>query len=431
MSPESEASSLADGTTVFSMPARLKWVARHNPSGFHPGERFVDEVASEPFRRLTGWKHTHVLEEAPLADGNTGTVLDDTVETKVPVPGLNSMFTYRATKIAGDLAAVDRLERYVGDAPEPITVAVSGATGTVGTQLRALLTTAGHKVISLVRSREQAGPGARYWDTENPATDLLEGVDAVVHLAGAPIAGRFTDAHLEKVRYSRVEPTRALAELIAATESVKVAVGASAVGFYGADRGQEILTEQATPGPEAQRYDGTPATDNLAAIVRDWEDAWEPARASGTRVVNVRTGLVLAGGGGLLPLLAGVVFTGLGGRLGSGEQWFPWIALDDLLDIYHRALVDPALDGPINAAAPLKSGVNNAEFTKTLGKVLRRPTAIPVPTFGPAALLGKRGAEELALANQRVDAAALQRAGHRFRFTSLADALRHELLKES
>lgn len=162
MSPESEASSLADGTTVFSMPARLKWVARHTPAGFRPGESFVDEVASEPFRRLTGWRHTHLLEETPHADGNTGTVLNDTVETKVPVPGLGSMFAYRATKVAGDLAAVDRLEQYLGHAPEPVRVAVSGATGTVGKQLRALLTTAGHEVISLVRSREQVGPGARY-----------------------------------------------------------------------------------------------------------------------------------------------------------------------------------------------------------------------------------------------------------------------------
>ena len=132
----------------------------------------------------------------------------------------------------------------------------------------------------------------------------------------------------------------------------------------------------------------------------------------------------------MLSLLAGVVFTGLGGPLGDGKQWFPWIVLDDLLDIYHRALVDPALLGPVNATAPITSGVDNAEFTKVLGKVLRRPTAIPVPKVGPTLLLGKRGVRELALANQKVDAAVLAKVGHEFRFTSLQRALEHELVKE-
>lgn len=439
MSPQSEASSLADGTTVFSLPVGTKWVAQHQRSGFRPEEQFVDAVANQPFEALTGWRHTHRLADAIGSTGSSQkTALIDTVSTKLPIPRLRSMFSYRATKVAGDLAAVDRLASYLGHDPEPLTVAVTGATGTVGTQLRALLMTAGHTVVSLVRHPELQRPagndgdgGARFWDTSQPADDLLEGIDAVVHLAGAPIAGHFNDKHLEKVRHSRVEPTRALAELIARSDNVKVAVGASAVGFYGADRGTQVLDESAEIGPEAAAYDGSAASDNLAAIVRDWEAAWEPAREAGTRVVNVRTGLVLAGGGGLLPLLAGVVFTGLGGPLGDGTQWFPWIALDDLLDIYHRALVDPTLTGPINATAPLASAVDNAEFTKVLGTVLRRPTVIPVPTFGPALLLGERGAKELALANQKVDAQALSQAGHTFRFTSLQQALEHELLRES
>lgn len=341
------------------------------------------------------------------------------------------------------MAAFDRLKEYTGGEITPLTIAVSGATGTVGTQLRALLTTSGHTVVSLVRKPQQAEApsgrtgdgGARYWDTENPAADLLDGVDAVVHLAGAPIAGRFSDDHLATVRHSRVEPTRALAEVIAKSPSVKVAVSASAVGFYGADRGTEVLPETATVGAEAARYnpeaENPAVTDNLAAIVRDWEAAWEPARAADKRVVNVRTGLVLAGDGGLLPLLAGVVFTGLGGPLGDGKQWFPWIALDDLLDIYHRAVVDESLEGPINATAPADSGVDNAEFTRVLGEVLRRPTIISVPALGPKILLGERGAQELALANQRVVPRALEDAGHTWRFSSLKQALEHELLKEN
>lgn len=431
MTPISESTSLADGTTVFDMPAGLKWVAHHQPKGFRPAAQFVDTVASEPFRTLTGWTHTHVL-----ADAGANTVLQDTVSARVPVPGLRSIFQFRATALSGDLRALDNLADYTGGPLTPLTVAVTGATGTIGSQLRALLTTAGHTVVQLVRSPAQARPaterdgGARYWDTDNPAADLLDGVDAVVHLAGAPIAGRFSAEHLRTVRQSRVAPTRALAQLIAASPQVKVAVGASAIGYYGADRGIELLQEDAAVGPEAASYTGAPGSDNLAAIVRDWEQAWDPARASGTRVVTVRTGLVLAGGGGLLPLLAGVVATGLGGRLGKGTQWFPWIAIDDLLDIYHRAVVDPALSGPVNAVAPLSSGVDNAEFTEVLGQVLRRPTVIPVPSFGPAVLLGRRGAKELALANQRVSPAVLAAAGHRFRFTSLHAALSHELLRQ-
>lgn len=440
MSPKSEASSLVDGTTVFSLPIGGRWVAQHQGAEFEPGKQFVDVVTNQPFAALTGWRHTHRLEDAiSLTGAGQATALVDTVFTKVPVPGLRSMFSYRATKVAGDLDAVDKLSSYLGYSPKPLTVAMTGASGTVGTQLRALLMTAGHTVVSLVRRPEQTRPagengdgdgGARLWDTAQPAPDLLDGVDAVVHLAGAPIAGHFCDSHVAKVRHSRVEPTRALAEVVAQSPTVKVAIGASAVGFYGADRGGQVLDENAAVGPEAAAYDGTAATDNLAAIVRDWEAAWEPARKAGTRVVTVRTGLVLAGGGGLLPLLASVVFTGLGGPLGDGKQWFPWIALDDLLDIHHRALVDPALSGPVNATAPITSGVNNAEFTKVLGKVLRRPTAIPVPKVGPRILLGKRGARELALANQKVDAVVLAKAGHEFRFASLQRALEHELLKE-
>ena len=442
LTPTSEASSLADGTTRFAMPAGLKWVARHKPTEFREGTQFVDEVINEPFHALTGWKHTHQFNETVSASGEPATVLSDTVDTKFPVPGLGSMFAYRATKLAGDLTAMDRLQEYIGGEIKPLTIAVSGATGTVGTQLRELLTTAGHTVVSLVRKPEQAKApgnnggdgGARYWNTDNPAADLLEGIDAVVHLAGAPIAGRFNDKHLAAIRHSRVEPTQALAEVIAKSSSVKVAVSASAVGFYGADRGTETLPESASVGAEAARYDASAenpaATDSLAAIVRDWEAAWEPARAAGKRVVNIRTGLVLAGGGGLLPLLAGTVFTGLGGPLGDGKQWFPWIALDDLLDIYHRAVVDESLEGPINATAPASSGVDNAEFTRVLGEVLNRPTRIPVPAFGPKLLLGARGAQALALANQRVVPAVLEESGHSWRFTSLRSALEHELLKE-
>ena len=146
-------------------------------------------------------------------------------------------------------------------------------------------------------------------------------------------------------------------------------------------------------------------------------------------MLTIRPGLVQSGSGGLLPLLAGITFTGLGGKLGDGNQWFPWIALDDLLDVYHRAAVDEAFEGPINAVAP--GGMTNAEYTKVLATVLRRPAVIPVPKLGPKLLLGSTGAEELALANQRAMPTALTELGHTFRFPDLAEALAHELLRDS
>ena len=237
----------------------------------------------------------------------------------------------------------------------------------------------------------------------------------LIHLAGAPIAGRFTKKHLAKVRDSRVGPSRKLAE-VAATAGVEAVVSASAVGYYGSDRGTEQLAEGAPSG-----------FGPLADIVEAWEEAWDPAREAGVRVTNVRTGLVQAGGGGLLPILARITSTGLGGRLGDGDQWMPWIALDDVLDIYHRAALDPNVSGPVNAVAP--GGVDNAAYTKVLAEVLKRPAAIPVPKRAPRMLLGEAGARELAFANQRAIPRALEELGHEFRFPDLEGALRHELLR--
>ena len=425
LTPVREADSLRDGVTEFRLPARLRWRARHDPDGYSSGTRFVDKVTNQPFADVTGWRHTHYIEHASGPNGEEWCIVGDDVSARIPAFGLEGLFAFRHSTLAGDLAAADRLAGYIdaghradaGTKLPSLTVAVTGASGMIGSALCALLTTSGHHVIRLVRSPEKAQePGARYWDPERPSSRVLDDVDALIHLAGEPIAGRFTDSHLEAVRSSRVGPTRGLARVVAEA-GVPVVVSASAVGFYGADRGEEELSE------ESVRGDGP-----LATIVGEWERAWDEARNAGARVITVRTGLVQAGGGGLLPLLARVVGTGLGGRLGSGRQWFPWIALDDLIDIYHRALVDPSIEGPVNAVAP--GGVNNAEFTQTLARVMRRPAVVPVPKLGPALLLGSRGAEELAFANQRARPDALVEAGHIFRYNDLEPALRHELARE-
>ncbi|WP_439380988.1 TIGR01777 family oxidoreductase [Amycolatopsis lexingtonensis] len=399
-----EAQSLRDGTAELVLLGGLKWTAAHEPAGYRPPHQFVDRLATPVLSAVLPWRHTHRFE----ADGPGRTVLTDRVETPVPAAALRSMFAYRYRQLAADLAAQRRYWH------EPLTIAVTGASGLVGTALTALLTTGGHRVIRLVR-RTARTPDERTWRPEEPAEDLLDGVDAVVHLAGASVAGRFDERHRRAVRDSRIGPTRKLAELAARTpDGPGVFVSASAVGYYGPERGDEVLTE------ESERGEGF-----LADVVEDWEAATEPAAGVGIRVVRVRTGLVLSPRGGVLRLQRPLFAAGLGGPIGTGGQWLPWIGLDDLTDVYLRAVTDRTLSGAVNAVGP--EPVRNAEYTKTLGQVLHRPALLPVPSFGPRLLLGREGARELALADQRVRPGRLLDAGHEFRHRRLPDALVHLL----
>jgi uncharacterized protein (TIGR01777 family) len=399
-----ETTSLADGEAVLGLPLGLRWVARH--SGYDPPERFVDELVSVPLRWGMRWRHTHEFQ-----DQGDRTRITDTVDTTVPAALLRSMFAYRHRQLGMDLAA-QATARNHGD--RPMVVAMTGTSGFIGSALAPFLTTAGHRVVRLVRGTPH-GPDERQWDPRAPADDLLRGVDAVIHLAGASIAGRFTQAHRAAVRGSRIEPTRALAELAGRTpDGPTVFVSASAIGYYGPDRGDEVLDEAAARG-----------TGFLADVVADWEQATTAAAAAGLRVVNVRTGLVQSPRGGTLRLFYPLFSAGLGGRLGDGRMWQSWIGIDDLVDVYHRALYDAALSGPVNAVAP--EPVRNAAYAKTLAKVLHRPAVLPVPGLGPRLLLGPEGATELAEASQRVSPAALLALGHRFRHPTLEPALRHLL----
>lgn len=398
----SEASSLRDGKAVLALPLGLRWVAQH--SDYDPPYRFVDELTSLPMR----WQHRHEFAETTLFE-QPATRLTDRVRTWLPDALLKPMFRYRHRQLADDIAT-HQLAAELG--VRSLTVAVTGSTGMVGTALTALLTTGGHRVIRLVRGTPAASD-ERQWRTDDPAPDLLAGVDAVVHLAGASIAGRFTQAHRQAIRSSRIDPTRRLAEA-AARSGVSVFVSASAIGYYGADRGDEWLTESSARG-----------NGFLADVVADWEAASAVASEAGVRVVRVRTGIVQSPRGGVLRLQWPLFTAGLGGRLGDGQQWLSWIGIDDLLDVYHRALVDDDVAGPVNAVSP--APVRNTEYTRVLARVLHRPAVLPVPDIGPRLLLGEQGATELAEASQRVRPAALIDAGHRFRFPDLESALRHLL----
>ncbi|WP_318306348.1 TIGR01777 family oxidoreductase [Amycolatopsis solani] len=400
----SEAGSLRDGTAELVLPGGLKWIAAHEAAGYEPPHHFVDRFSTPVLSAVVPWRHTHRFE----ADGPGRTVVTDRVETPVPAALLRKMFAYRHRQLAEDLAAQRRHWH------EPLTVAVTGASGLVGTALTALLTTGGHRVIRLVR-RAARTPDERTWRPEEPDDRLLDGVDAVVHLAGASVAGRFGERHRRAVRESRIGPTRKLAELAARTpDGPGVFVSASAVGFYGSERGDEVLAES------AERGEGF-----LADVVGEWEAATEPAAAAGIRVVRVRTGLVLSPRGGVLRLQYPLFAAGLGGPLGTGKQWMPWIGIDDLTDVYLRAITDRALAGVVNAVSP--QPVRNNDYTRVLAGVLHRPAVLAVPSFGPRLLLGADGARELAFADQRVQPQRLLDAGHQFRHPWLRDALAHLL----
>ncbi|HEU5390160.1 MAG TPA: TIGR01777 family oxidoreductase [Streptosporangiaceae bacterium] len=398
----SEASSLRDGQAVLGLPGGLRVTAVHQPADYDPPHAFADELASP----LLYWRHLHQFS----VTGERATLVTDVVGTPLPARVLRPMLVYRHRQLADDLAALAR-SRAIGT-KGPLTLAVTGSGGLIGTALTALLTTSGYQVIRLVR-RLPRHAGERYWRPEDPAPELLDGVDALIHLAGASIGGRFTPARKAEIRDSRILPTRRLAELASrAPEPLKAFVTASAIGIYGPDRGDEVLTEDS---PRGEGF--------LADVVADWEEAARPAAAAGIRTVQVRTGIVQTPRGGMLRLLSPLFEAGLGGRLGSGKQWLAWIGLDDLLDVYRRAVLDAGLSGPVNAVAP--EPVRNEDYTRALASVLRRPALLPVPGFGPRLLLGAEGAREIAQASQYVRPERLIGVGHEFRQPELEGALRH------
>jgi uncharacterized protein (TIGR01777 family) len=412
MTVVAETDSLVSGRAVLGLPAGIRWVAQHVGTEFDPPHRFVDELSSDgprswPPRAIGKWRHTHEFS----AVGTDATRVYDRVEAPIPASALRSTFVYRHRQLADDLAA----HRHAAEAgATALTVAVTGSSGLVGSALTALLTSGGHRVIRLVRGPANHSDERR-WDPDAPAPNLLDGVDSVVHLAGSSIAGRFTDAHRAAIRESRIEPTRRLAEVAAtAADGPQTFVTASAIGYYGFDRGDAELSE------DASRGEGF-----LADVVADWEAAAGPAAAAGLRVVAVRTGIVQAARGGTLRLMRPLFAAGLGGRLGSGRQWLSWIGLDDLIDVYYRALYDARLTGPVNAVAP--NPVRNVDYTRALARTLHRPAVLPVPSLGPRLLLGSQGARELAEADQRVMPGMLRTIGHRFRQPWVAEALAHQL----
>jgi len=269
-----------------------------------------------------------------------------------------------------------------------------------------------------VRSQPRDEVSEVHWDPEAGDIDAagLKGVGAAVHLAGESIAtGRWTAAKKARILESRVRGTRLLAEALAGLKQPpKALVSASAVGYYG-NRGEETLREESTSGSAF-----------LSEVCRQWEAATEPAADAGIRVVNLRFGVMLSATDGALPRLLTPFRMGVGGRLGSGKQFMSWIAIDDVVGAILHVLTTEALRGPVNAVAP--QPVTNREFTKTMGRVLGRPTVFPMPAFAARLAFGQM-ADELLLCSQRVEPAKLLGSGYLFRFPELEAALRHLLGK--
>ncbi|PYI64354.1 TIGR01777 family protein [Arthrobacter livingstonensis] len=425
----------ASGTVQGLLPAglrslnavrpQLRWEALHTE--LVPGESFTDVMTSGP---LTSWTHRHNFTEGPVPES---TVMTDTVNYELPSVAagaravrrfeaeLERMFAFRARQLSDELA----FHRH--HAGSPLTLAVTGASGLIGSQLCALLSGGGHTVVKLVR-RTPRGAGEIFWDPSTGTLDAqqLAGCDAVVHLAGHTIGGRFTAKTKDAIYRSRIQGTTLLSEKLALLASDGVArtlVCGSAIGYYGASP-HDPARHHGQASSRAMVESDPAGTDFLAQVCADWEAACRPAADAGVRVVNVRTGLVQSAAGGVLQRLLPLYLAGVGGPLGK-DQWQSWIGIDDIAGIFAHAVLSGSMEGPVNAVAP--HPVTAEQYAHILGGVLHRPAVVKVPSVGPRLLLGREGATELALADQRASSAKVVADGYQFRHESLDAALRHIL----
>jgi uncharacterized protein len=394
-------------------PIWAKWEIVHRD--YIAVRQFRDVLLSGPFAH---WEHLHQIESV----GPGASELTDEIHYRLPLGilgrlagaaftrrQLERMFAYRHAVTKADL-------EHASSGPRKC-VLISGASGLIGRSLEVFLLTQGHTVRRLVR-REPRAPDEFIWDPARGTIDLaaLAGVDAVVHLGGANVAGgRWTALRKAEILSSRLDGTKTLTAGIAAlhaSERPQVFVSASAVGFYG-ESGQEPLTETAGLGAGF-----------LSGVCAAWEAELEAIEQLGLRTVALRTGVVLSPAGGALAKMLPAFKMGVGGRLGSGRQWMSWITPEDLCAMYERAITDPAWRGAYNAVAP--EPVTNAEFTDVLAHVLRRPAVLPVPAVALRAVFGEM-ADETLLASTRAVPARAQAAQFIWRQPELLGALRHVL----
>lgn len=417
-----EAAPLVDGAIaeirIRKGPIRTTLLARHEC--VEPPQRFVDVQQSGPFR---SWRHEHRFSSA---DGRAQ--LSDSIEFELPMGAvggalvggrmlaeIDRQFRFRHARTRADLTRHAELASRFGAAR--LRVGVTGASGLVGRQFCALLSTGGHEVIRFVRGKP-SGPGEIAWNSRNAENGIdpraLEALDAVVHLAGAGIAdARWTPDRKREILESRTLGTQAVARAISRCAlPPKVLVSASAVGFYG-NRPEGVMDET------SERGGGF-----LADVTAAWESATQAAEAAGTRVVHARVGVVLTASGGALRKMLTPFLLGAGGPIGNGRQGFSWISLDDAIGALLFAVRDESLRGPVNLVAPM--ALPQRGFASVLGRVLRRPSFAPLPAPIVRAMFGEMG-QRLLLEGALVRPAALESHGFRFEHGSLEQALRFEL----
>lgn len=296
-------------------------------------------------------------------------------------------------------------------------ILVSGGSGPIGAALIPTLKASGAHITRLARpGRAQTVPDEENipWDPEQPlAADALSGFDAVIHLAGESIVGRWSEDKKKKIRDSRVVGTRNIAQALAqAKDKANIFICSSAIGYYG-DRADELLKEESAPG-----------VGFLPEVCREWEAATRPAADAGIQTVQIRTGVVLSSKGGALAKMLTPFKMGVGGKIGSGKQWMSWIDAEDMVGAIHHILKSDLLHGPLNMVAP--KPVTNEEFTKTLASVLSRPAILPMPAFAVKLLFGEMG-ETVLLGSQRVEPSQLISSGYPFRFRTLRASLENIL----
>jgi len=395
-------------------PVPLRWLAEHTACS--PPDYFEDTQLRGPFRI---WRHRHRF----LHQDNRSSILEDALEYQLPGGRLGAalgksmvekkiqrMFSFRHAVTREDLMAHDQYR----DRPR-LGVGITGSSGLIGSALKSFLSTGGHSITEITRS--QNGSASRERFTWNPGCDdqlrmFGEGLDAVVHLGAENIGvKRWTKKQKEELRESRVMRTRSLCEALASLrQPPQVLLAASAIGYYGET--EELVCEESAVNGEGF----------LAQLAADWEEATQPAKAAGIRVVHLRFGVVLSPRGGALAAMLPAFKMGAGGVIGSGKQYWSWISLDDALGAVLHALMHPDLEGPLNVVAP--EPVTNRQFTKTLGSVLNRFTPFPLPAAVARLLLGER-AEGLLLSSLRVAPNRLEERGYHFRHPQLETALRH------
>ena len=399
-------------------PASVRWVAEHYD--VEEGRQFCDRQVEGPFSH---WEHVHRMEP----QGADESLLIDEIEYELPLGGLGQFFggsfsrnelqrqfAYRHRITQNDLALH---QQYIPDG-KPLTIAVSGASGFIGSALVPFLSTGGHTVKRLVRS-QPTGEDEIYWDHQAGAIEAekLEGVDAVIHLAGENVfALRWTSSKKRRIMESRRAGTRLISEaLINLDDPPGVFLSSSGVNYYG-DQGTDIITEDTPP-----RADGF-----LTEVCEAWEEATTPAQNAGIRSVQLRTGVVLSPAGGALEMMLPAFRMGLGGRVGAPDQYFPWITLDDAVGGFYHALMTDTVEGPVNLTAPHPVTMEN--YAETLADVLSRPAFMNVPSAAVRTALGEM-ADEMLLTSLRAVPEQLQDTGYDFLFPKLDAALEHLLGK--